>query len=49
MNAETHIVPALGHLPLQRLTPAHLTAFYRSLLGRVSWIAGGLGRVQVMR
>jgi integrase len=32
MNAETHIVPALGHLPLQRLTPAQLTAFYRSLL-----------------
>jgi hypothetical protein len=25
MNAETHIVPALGHLPLQRLTPAQLT------------------------
>jgi hypothetical protein len=32
MNAETHIVPALGHLPLQRLTPAQLTAFYRFLL-----------------
>jgi len=32
MNAETHIIPALGHLPLQRLSPAQLTAFYRSLL-----------------
>jgi hypothetical protein len=32
MNAETHIVPSLGHLPLQRLTPAQLTAFYRFLL-----------------
>ena len=26
-NVERHIVPALGHLPLQRLTPAQLTAF----------------------
>jgi integrase len=25
-------VPALGHVPLQRLTPAQLTAFYRGLL-----------------
>ncbi len=32
MNAETHIIPALGHVPLQRLTPAQLTAFYRALL-----------------
>jgi integrase len=31
-NVERHIVPALGHLPLQRLTPAQLAAFYRSLL-----------------
>jgi Phage integrase, N-terminal SAM-like domain/Arm DNA-binding domain len=31
-NVERHIVPALGHLPLQRLTPAQLTAFYRGLL-----------------
>jgi integrase len=31
-NVERHIVPALGRLPLQRLTPAQLAAFYRSLL-----------------
>jgi integrase len=31
-NVERHIVPALGHLPLQRLTPAQLAASYRSLL-----------------
>jgi integrase len=31
-NVERHIVPALGHLPIQRLTPAQLAAFYRSLL-----------------
>jgi hypothetical protein len=31
-NVERHVVPALGHLPLQRLTPAQLTAFYRGLL-----------------
>jgi Phage integrase, N-terminal SAM-like domain/Arm DNA-binding domain len=30
-SVERHIVPALGHLPLQRLTPAQLTA-YRGLL-----------------
>ena len=35
-NVERHIVPALGHLPLQRLTPAQLTAFYRGLLERPS-------------
>jgi integrase len=42
MNAETHIVPALGHLALQRLTPAHLTAFYRSLLDHGRRDGGGL-------
>ena len=42
MNAETHIVPALGHLALQRLTPAHLTAFYRSLLDHGRRGGGGL-------
>jgi integrase len=31
-NIGRHIVPAFGHLPLQRLTPAQLTAFYRGLL-----------------
>jgi integrase len=31
-NVERHIVPVLGHLPLQRLTPAQLATFYRSLL-----------------
>jgi integrase len=32
MAVERHIVPALGDVILQRLTPAHLTAFYRALL-----------------
>ena len=32
MVVESHIVPALGGVVLQRLTPAHLTAFYRALL-----------------
>jgi integrase len=32
MAVERHIVPALGGVPLQGLTPAHLTAFYRALL-----------------
>jgi integrase len=31
-NVERHIVPALGRLPLQRVTPAQLTTFYRGLL-----------------
>jgi hypothetical protein len=31
-NIGRHIVPAFGHLPLQRLTPAQLTAFYRGRL-----------------
>jgi hypothetical protein len=31
-SVERHIVPGLGHLPLQRVTPAQLTAFYRGLL-----------------
>jgi integrase len=42
MNAETHIVPTLGHLPLQRLTPAQLTAFYRFLLDHGHQGGGGL-------
>jgi integrase len=32
MAVERHIVPALGGVLLQGLTPAHLTAFYRMLL-----------------
>jgi integrase len=32
MAVERHIVPALGGVVLQGLTPAHLTAFYRALL-----------------
>jgi hypothetical protein len=32
MAVERHIVPALGGIVLQRLSPAHLTAFYRALL-----------------
>ncbi len=31
-NIERHVIPALGNIELQRLTPAQLTAFYRSLL-----------------
>jgi integrase len=31
-SLERHVIPALGELELQRLTPAVLTAFYRSLL-----------------
>jgi len=31
-NIERHVIPALGNMELQRLTPAQLTAFYRSLL-----------------
>jgi integrase len=31
-NLERHVIPALGTIELQRLTPAHLTGFYRSLL-----------------
>jgi hypothetical protein len=42
MNAETHIVPALGHLTLQRLTPAQLTVFYRFLLDHGRRGGGGL-------
>jgi hypothetical protein len=42
LNAETHIVPALGHLPLQRLTPAQLTTFYRFLLDHGRRGGGGL-------
>jgi Phage integrase, N-terminal SAM-like domain len=32
MAVERHIVPALGGVLLQGLTPAHLSAFYRALL-----------------
>jgi integrase len=28
-NLERHVIPALGDIELQRLTPAQLTAFYR--------------------
>jgi integrase len=31
-NLERHVIPTLGQIELQRLTPAHLTGFYRSLL-----------------
>lgn len=31
-NVENHIVPALGRLPLRRLAPHHLEAFYDGLL-----------------
>jgi integrase len=29
-----HLVPALGHIPLQKLSPAHLQAFYSDRLAR---------------
>jgi integrase len=32
MDTEAHIVPALGVVAIQRLGPAQLTAFYRTLL-----------------
>jgi len=47
-NLERHVVPALGEIELQRLAPAHLTAFYRSLLisGRLDG-RGGLSAKSV--
>jgi hypothetical protein len=43
MNVEKHLVPGLGAIELQRLSPAQLNAFYRELLtkGRRN-AAGGL-------
>ncbi len=32
MNIESHIIPALGSMPLQALTPATLNAFYSGML-----------------
>jgi integrase len=34
MNVEKHLVPGVGSVELQRLSPAHLNAFYRDLLTR---------------
>jgi integrase len=47
-NLERHVIPALGPIELQRLTPAHLTGFYRSLLtsGRLDG-RGGLSAKSV--
>jgi integrase len=47
-NLERHVIPALGEIELQRLTPAHLTGFYRSLLtgGRLDG-RGGLSAKSV--
>lgn len=44
MNVRAHIVPALGSVPLQRLTPADLTTFYVNLLdhGRRDGSGNGL-------
>jgi integrase len=33
-KVEVHLVPALGHVPLQRLTPGHLNTIYADLLER---------------
>ena len=40
-NVERHIVPALGHHPIQRLTPAQLATFYHSLLEHGRWDGRG--------
>jgi len=42
--AKTHLIPALGAIPLQRLAPAHLHALYAEKLigGRKDGKAGGL-------
>jgi hypothetical protein len=47
-SLERHVIPALGETELQRLTPAVLTAFYRSLLtaGRLD-SRGGLSAKSV--
>jgi integrase len=43
-NIVNHVVPAIGAVPLQRLTPEHLDAFYADLLasGRQNGTTGGL-------
>jgi integrase len=47
-NLERHVIPVLGQVELQRLTPAQLTGFYRSLLtgGRLDG-RGGLSAKSV--
>ena len=43
-NIELHVVPAIGAVPLQKLTPEHLDTFYAELLtsGRRNGKGGGL-------
>lgn len=43
-NIEIHVIPHLGHTPLQRLTPEDLDTFYATLLreGRKNGDGGGL-------
>ncbi len=43
-NIVNHVVPGIGAVPLQRLTPEHLDAFYADLLasGRQTSAGGGL-------
>jgi integrase len=43
-NIANHVVPAIGAVPLQRLTPEHLDSFYAELLtsGRQNGRGGGL-------
>ena len=45
-NIVNHVVPAIGAVPLQRLTPEHLDAFYADLLasGRQDGTTGGTER-----
>lgn len=44
VNVANHVVPAIGAVPLQRLTPEHLDTFYAELLtsGRQNGHEGGL-------
>jgi hypothetical protein len=41
MNVEKHLVPGLGAIELQRLSPAQLNAFYRELLSKGRRTAAG--------
>ncbi len=43
-NIDNHVLPTIGTVPLQRLTPEHLDAFYAELLtsGRRNGNGGGL-------
>ena len=42
-HVELHIIPALGHLPLQQLSSAHINAFYAKLLSKRANTDGDIG------